>query len=373
MHFSKIAALAAAFGPLVSAHPGHDHKAELAERAAILSKLSRKDLSHCAAKLKARGIEARSIKRRNALAAEILKRSNIKRDVTEVLATSHHSSESYTLATPESTIFATNNSCVLSPEVTEGPYYVAGEYIRQNVIESQAGVNLTLDIQVLDTETCEPVTGAYLEIWHCNSTGVYSGVSASGNGNSATDTSNLDATFLRGVQLTDSDGTVQFDTLFPGHYTGRTNHIHVMVHMNATATTTNNTLLDTTHVGHVGQIFFDQDLVTQVEATSVYAANTQTLTTNDEDGILTQEAATSDPLMEYVLLGSSVDEAGLLGWISFGINTTLSKEVSAAATLYETGGQTNAGSGVGGGPGGPPSGTGVPTGGVPTGTGAPTA
>lgn len=54
---------------------------------------------------------------------------------------------------------------MLSPEVTEGPYYVAGEYVREDITEGQAGVPLTLDLQVLDIETCEPVVGAYTEIW----------------------------------------------------------------------------------------------------------------------------------------------------------------------------------------------------------------
>ena len=202
----------------------------------------------------------------------------------------------------------------------------------------------------------------------CNSTGVYSGVSASGNGNSASDTSNLDATFLRGVQPTDDDGVSQFQTLFPGHYTGRTTHIHVMVHLNATPFA-NNTLIDTT-ASHVGQTFFDQDLITQVEATSVYAANTQTLTTNADDSILSEEAETSDPFMSYVLLGDSVED-GLLAWLAFGVNTTLSKEVSAAATYYEGGGQANPNAG-GGGPGGSPP-SGFPSGGFPSGTGAPPA
>lgn len=42
---------------------------------------------------------------------------------------------------------------------------MAGEYIRQNVTETQAGVNLALDIQVLDVNTCEPVPNVYMEIW----------------------------------------------------------------------------------------------------------------------------------------------------------------------------------------------------------------
>lgn len=79
--------------------------------------------------------------------------------------TSHLSTEDYTIDTSEETIFAGNSSCVLSPEVTEGPYYVAGEYIRSDVTEDQAGVALHLEVQVLDIDTCEPVTGAYAEIW----------------------------------------------------------------------------------------------------------------------------------------------------------------------------------------------------------------
>lgn len=244
---------------------------------------------------------------------------------------------------------------------------MAGEYIRQDVTETQPGVDLALDIQVLDVNTCEPVPNVYMEIWHCNSTGVYSGVVSGGNGNG--DASNINATFLRGVQQTDADGAATFKTLFPGHYTGRTTHIHVLVHTNATAFD-NGTLIDTTHVGHVGQAFFDQDLITQVEATSVYSVNTQQLTTNKQDSILGEEAETSDPFVQYVLLGDAVED-GLLGWLSFGIDPSLSKSVSAAATLYEEGGVANPNAG-GGGPGGAhPSG--FPSGGFPSGTRRPTA
>lgn len=46
-----------------------------------------------------------------------------------------------------------------------GPYYVAGEYIRSNVTEGQAGVALHLEVQFVDVETCEPVENVYAEIW----------------------------------------------------------------------------------------------------------------------------------------------------------------------------------------------------------------
>lgn len=51
---------------IVSAHPGHDVKAEAAERAAFLKSapVHSRSLSQCASKLKARGHESRNIARR---------------------------------------------------------------------------------------------------------------------------------------------------------------------------------------------------------------------------------------------------------------------------------------------------------------------
>ncbi|OIW24725.1 hypothetical protein CONLIGDRAFT_103685 [Coniochaeta ligniaria NRRL 30616] len=121
MHLPTIIAGALA-AVVVVAHPGHDHDAEQLVRREAL-KFSKRDLSHCAANIKARGLEARSIKRRSELATGLLKKRHLQnRDLTSLLNVSHHSSESYTLDTPVGTIFATNNSCILSPEVTEGPY-----------------------------------------------------------------------------------------------------------------------------------------------------------------------------------------------------------------------------------------------------------
>lgn len=101
---------------------------------------------------------------------------------------------------------------------------MGGEYVRENVIEDQEGVDTILDYQVIDVDTCEPVPDVYLEMWHCNATGVYSGIVAGGNGDQA-DEANYDTTFLRGIQQTDEDGVAQFETIFPGHYLSRTNHV----------------------------------------------------------------------------------------------------------------------------------------------------
>lgn len=72
-------------------------------------------------------------------------------------------------------MFAANTSCILTPTVTDGPYYVWGEVIRQNVKEDlySDGVDMSLEVQYIDINTCRPVPGALVDIWHANATGVY--------------------------------------------------------------------------------------------------------------------------------------------------------------------------------------------------------
>lgn len=132
----------------------------------------------------------------------------------------------------ENEVFGAYTSCILTPTITDGPYYVWGEVVRQNVKEElySDGVDVHLEVQYIDINTCRPVPGALVDIWNANATGVYSGVSVSGN--YAAD--GWDSTYLRGVQQTDREGVVNFDTIFPGHYDGRATHTHLLTHLNAT-------------------------------------------------------------------------------------------------------------------------------------------
>lgn len=123
---------------------------------------------------------------------------------------------------------------------------------------------MTLDVQVIDVETCEPVTGQYTEFWQANQTGVYSGTYATGNGD-GTDESIVNTTFLRAVWPTDDEGVVQVQLLFPGHYAPRATHTHVIVHQNTTVLPNNTLLWDSGTNDYVGQIFFDQDLIYDVD------------------------------------------------------------------------------------------------------------
>ncbi|BEJ13002.1 hypothetical protein CspHIS471_0301760 [Cutaneotrichosporon sp. HIS471] len=333
------------------AHPGHDHAHEAAERAASLASMGRRSLSHCAPQLAARGMESRNAARRAAL------HRSLKRDAATVLGTSHKSNQTgITTDSSASTLFGGSNACILGPDTTQGPYYVTGEYFRSNITDGQAGVPLTVDIQIIDTNTCKPLPNVALDFWHCNSTGVYSGVVSQGNGNNA-DKANINATFHRGIQATDAEGVVTFHTTVPGHYTGRATHIHLLAHTEGSWTLLpNNTITGGNTTSHVGQLFLDQDLISQVEAASPYSTNTQSVTQNSADMILSQEATNIDPFLEYVLLGNTIEE-GVFAWIAMGINASASSTVQAAANFGESGGVANAnsmGGPGGGGPGGPP-------------------
>ena len=117
MRFTTLSALTSIVA-VATAHPGHDLAAEIAERAVFKQNSKRTDLSHCSEKLAARGVEQRNLARRSQNF-----RSLNKRDIDSVLDTDHNATSSgYSKITPASTIFASENSCVLTPEVTVGPY-----------------------------------------------------------------------------------------------------------------------------------------------------------------------------------------------------------------------------------------------------------
>ena len=101
-----------------------------------------------------------------------------------------------------------------------------GEQIRKDITEGEKGLPLTLVIQSVDYKTCKPVTDAWVDIWSSNSTGTYVGVQGYPGMGDPNDASILKGTALRGVQPTDDHGITVFNTVLPGHYSGRATHIH---------------------------------------------------------------------------------------------------------------------------------------------------
>ncbi|KAF2137393.1 uncharacterized protein K452DRAFT_321813 [Aplosporella prunicola CBS 121167] len=336
LRLSKLAAVA--FAALSAAHPGeheeHDAATALAKRE--FRSNARRSLNKCADKFEARGLNARAVARRQAAVAKHKKRHVI-RDTDAIVNKTHHSD--LTGITPqngEDIVFATNNTCILAPEGEIGPFWVKGEHIRSDVREGQAGIPIVVEGQFVDVETCEPLEGVYWDLWNCNATGVYSGATGSGNGNSA-DTANVNTTFLRGLQKTDADGVATFESVFPGHYSGRATHHHMVVFTNATVLP-NNTLTGG-NAAHIGQIFWDQDLIYEIEATAPYNTNDVDITTNAEDHVVIAETenSDSDPFLEYVYLGDSLEE-GLFAWITVAVNTSASYETSYSFEYTEDGG-----------------------------------
>jgi protocatechuate 3,4-dioxygenase beta subunit len=112
-----------------------------------------------------------------------------------------------------------------------GPYYRDGQPTRRNIIEDRLGVRLDVGL-LLGTATGTPLVGATVEIWHCDAAGRYSGypppIAASDRSTRTKPEYLTNQTFLRGGQTTDSAGMVEFHTIYPGWYPGRTVHIHVI-------------------------------------------------------------------------------------------------------------------------------------------------
>jgi protocatechuate 3,4-dioxygenase beta subunit len=165
-------------------------------------------------------------------------------------------------------------ACVLSPEVTAGPYYVANHLTRRDITEGRPGLPLAMRLNVVDATSCAPIAGADVEVWHADALGVYSGYGAAtppgGGGGHATPTDTK--TFLRGHQRSDAHGRVRFDTIYPGWYRGRAPHVHLEVHVGGS-------------VVHTGQLFFSDPVSDAVYRTSSYRSHGQPDTTNANDGI----------------------------------------------------------------------------------------
>ena len=152
--------------------------------------------------------------------------------------------------------------CVLSPEQTEGPYYIANERLRRNITDGRPGTPLVLRAVVVDASTCKPIKGAAVDIWHADASGVYSGFGAG----------TASRTFMRGIQRTDAKGLAVFRTVYPGWYPGRTVHIHVKVHLGG-------------NVVHTGQLYFPDAVTDRVYRQAPYSSRSGRDTRNADDAI----------------------------------------------------------------------------------------
>src|SRR5690349_2196457 len=130
-------------------------------------------------------------------------------------------------------------TCVRTPQVVEGPFYYESSLERRSITENHAGEPLRLCITLAGlipggNDKCMPLSGAIIDVWHTDAAGLYSNV-----GTDLQPVDTVGQTFLRGHQITDDSGYVEFDTIVPGWEivaapppvgaARRTTHIHVKV------------------------------------------------------------------------------------------------------------------------------------------------
>lgn len=201
----------------------------------------------------------------------------------------------------------TSPDCVLTPEQEEGPFYIDLAQIRQDIVENRPGIPLALSLTVVDSNTCEPIRGAAVDIWHCDALGVYSGESSEGSESE---------TYLRGIQLTDGNGLAEFATIYPGQYPGRTTHIHLKVH-------TGGRQSDGTyaggHVSHTGQLFTSDRRDAEVFALSPYNRNRAEITSRNTDGIFRYQGGSSS-VLALARVGNSLGRDGLTARATLGVD-----------------------------------------------------
>lgn len=218
----------------------------------------------------------------------------------------------------------------VTAEQEVGPFYLADELLRRDIREGKPGLPLLLRLAVLDVRTCKPLLNTAVDIWHCDALGLYAGftkmdfngMGPGGPGEPPRDPGsdhqgpppNFDPphpdqrpgppegmgppppmhstdqlTFLRGIQFTDARGRVEFATVFPGFYMGRTNHIHFKVReggqvVSRKGTHDGKTYLEG-HTSHIGQVFFPEAFASELMRHEPYAKHHIHRTSQAEDGV----------------------------------------------------------------------------------------
>lgn len=209
--------------------------------------------------------------------------------------------------------------CVLSPEMTEGPYWVDEKLNRSDIRidpsdgTSRPGTPLTLAIRVhsVTNSACALLPGAYVDIWHCDAGGLYSDESANNT---------VGKKYLRGYQVTDSSGLVNFTTIYPGWYSGRAVHIHLRIRTYSGSTVTGT---------FTSQLFFDDSVTDQVFTSSPYSSRPNRDTRNATDNIFNGAANSS-----RTLLTLSQTSNGYAASIDVGVNLTSTETPVVSTTTY---------------------------------------
>jgi protocatechuate 3,4-dioxygenase beta subunit len=161
------------------------------------------------------------------------------------------------------------SACALYPAQTLGPCYAQTPPTREDISAGLSGLPMRLSFLVVRSDGCTPVPNASVDIWHSGSNGIYSAFRTSTVCNPGT-MDVLSQTFCRGVQTTNASGRTDFNTVFPGWYTGRTLHIHFTVRVNGREYITS-------------QLYFEDALAEEILAQGEYKARGKRDTSNARD------------------------------------------------------------------------------------------
>jgi len=243
----------------------------------------------------------------------------------------------------------TGNACSLTPELTVGPYYVDYELMRRDIREGRPGVPLNLRISILHARTCAPLVGAAVDVWHCDALGIYSSYTkmnpdamgpppgtkeragmpppppspgedgmpagpppGSHHGRPPQMKTTDNETFLRGVQLTDTDGVAEFATIYPGWYVSRDTHIHLKVHTGGNGT---GQKYKGGHVCHIGQIGFPDEISDAVGKWEPYVRHKQARTRLNHDTVFHGDL--SNVMLRLSVYNADDPSQGFAGTIAF--------------------------------------------------------
>jgi protocatechuate 3,4-dioxygenase beta subunit len=274
-------------GAEVLAHPGRPFVWGADKRQSAESAIVGRSTDRCADAIRARGNQAH-LKRAARLMSRRLADGKITRE--DIAARNE-------LKYPT----VLNHTSLLVPERSASGAPSTVGIVRHDVREDQPGVDLYLDIGVIDLHTCEPITDARLTISSCDATGAYP------------DADDEDDIFLRGTQVTDEDGVVEFLTLFPGFEDARTTHVRIAVQPSTAVDSDSSSPAQ-----HVGQVFFDEELIHDVYSYPPYATYQDEFSrlANQDDAVYQEATANGhSAIVSVERLGDDMD-AGLIGYVS---------------------------------------------------------
>ena len=167
-------------------------------------------------------------------------------------------------------------TCLLTPEVTEGPYWIDNKLSRRDVREGRPGTPLLLELTIVNAKTCKPIRNADVEIWHADAAGSTRGSTRGSSEAVRGGAAGARRATCAAISARTRSGVARFLTVFPGWYPGRTPHIHLKAHIGQD------------RVVHTGQLFFNEAIAAQVYRQGAYAGRGQPDTSHSRDMIYAQ-------------------------------------------------------------------------------------